>query len=446
MADNVMLLGYAPLPNYRWSANLEIGGIETAPIAWELDPTLPVLFQDPRVPNRDYVVVPKGRIIGAVPTTLTRQDGKTLITVANGVDPKNAPTFATGSFPIGYNSFQLYRSFYGMPADMPLIARQRTIELPYTAINEAYCTDTNGGTHLVVGDRVMAYYGSADTAIPLYRDRGKPVRFVDRKTYIKTISPGSKEVALTDAPFPAFKPDYLCAFGASGLVTEVPAIAYDEDNGRWKMTFTTNDVTSVIYEYGAADTQCVGFISGVEPVGTAGGLNASSHDLQGWLKWIIDQRDWSDFGPMLTPANATVVTEEVVTITDGLGKLAHAPIFSTRAITVKVSGTLTLANGETQTLTLEALAPLASPQTGVGDYTQGQYYSINMLTGDIQFTSDLTVTTCKVSYSYVTDYRNGMAFDQGIMGLTDGAQSGIKGLPVHLDVAGVLGVMRIEIG
>src|SRR5688500_4252878 len=106
--SDVIFGGYTPQPG-RFHGTLKKGGVNTPPVQWIADETLPVLGQVQNWPNLDFVIIPAGRILGARATSLTRLDSRTVVTIANGVTPLDAPSFATGTFPIGYAPFNIYR-------------------------------------------------------------------------------------------------------------------------------------------------------------------------------------------------------------------------------------------------------------------------------------------------------------------------------------------------
>jgi hypothetical protein len=443
MANTSIYAGYVPQPG-RWHSGVKLGGVNTPPIEFDLDQTLPDLGRDPLYPNRDFIVIPRGRFVATKSLDLQYVGGKSLITVANGVDPNYAPSYATGTVPFGYAPFHMYRTFSGLPADKPLGVKHETIELPYTSVNDSYSNALGLGTRLTVGEWVMPYYGSATAKIGTPVDKGKPVRWIPRKVY-QTTATASGVVLLTSAPFPAFKPRILAAFTAAGVpvFSGTTQLDYSEANGKWQATFGTT-VTTVMYEYGASDDQRIGQIVGVEPVGTASGLNSTSHDITGWLKWITDNFSAWDWPPIMNVRPTNTVTSEVVSIdANNEGNLAYYPVVPFRTVTVVVSGSIANPDGTTTALsntTMETADTLF-----FNDQTQGKYYDIDFLTGRIRFASNVTVYSCAVSYYYEGKFRDGLKYDAGILGLTDGLNSGLVGLPPHLDVAGVKGVLRIMV-
>lgn len=436
--------GFVPQPG-RWHSGVKLGGVNTPPIEFLVDTRLPDLGQDQHYPNRDFIVIPRGRIVGPRPTDLTRQAGETVLTIATGVDPLNKPSFITeGVYPFGYAPFHIYRDFAGLPAERPLGVLHETIEVPYTVVNEAYNTNFNGGSRLKVGEWLMPYYGSANKQSGVPQDKGKLVRFVARKVWQTSVSTASAQVELTNAPFPAFLPRVLIAFdGANVPVTSGATLTYSEQFAKWVASFG-NAVKTVIYEYGADDCQRIAQCIGIEPVGTAGGINASNYEMSGWLKWVTDNFGAWDWPPILHVRPSTSVTNEVLSVdSNNEATVANKPVVPFKSITITVTGTLTKIDGTTQSLNGEVLALV--DDHFFNDYTQGALYDLDMLTGKVRFASNLSITAATISYSYETDFRDGIKYDRGMFNLTDGRDSGLVGLPPHLDVAGVRGAIRAMI-
>lgn len=440
--------GFLPQPG-RWHSGVKLGGINTLPIECVVDETLPSLGQDFHFPNRDFVVIPRGRAIGARGTDLTRLLGTTVLTLATGVDPLAVPTGMPGQFPgndpVGYAPFHIYRDFSGLPADKPVPVNHETIELPYTVINEAYNTAWNGGSRLLVGERVMPYYGANTSFTPLAQDRGKWVRFVPRQVQTTIVSTPSGGIQLSRAPFPAFLPKVILAWTNTGavLASGSTTVVYNSSFQLWVATFSQTNVQGVVYEYGASDAQAYGFIVGIEPVGTAGGINGTSHELGGWLKWVTDQFGLWEWPPIVGTRPFTQVSNEILSVTNNTAVVANKPIIPYKALTITVTGTVTASDGTVTTLNGSTLS-LADTQY-FNDYSQGQYYDLDWLSGTLTFSSSISVTAATITYFYESNFREGLKWDSGIIGLTDGRDSGIVGLPAHLDVAGVRGVLRVAV-
>lgn len=135
-----------------------------------------------------------------------------------------------------------------------------------------------------------------------------------------------------------------------------------------------------------------------------------------------------------------VTGETPVTVVSGSQyRLANVPIAPWKAINVYVTGSLVAPDGTVTTLTSSTMSTADLPFV---DYTLGQYYNVNPVTGDLFFSNNVTVSSVTVDYSYETSYRDGRLFNAGIIGLTDGRYSGIPGTPANLEVAGVVGSLR----
>lgn len=424
-----------------------VGEYRSAPLEIDIDEKLPSQGQDPNnhFNNQDYVVIPAGRIIGLKDDSLTSVAARCTGTLANGVSHLNAPSFAAyNSVPLGYAPQKYFKNYSGRPKEPVAAWRGDVIQVPLTAANEAYCTTNNGGVRLKVGDALMPYYGSANKQVQNYAHTGKLVRWIPRRTIIATTA-ASATIDLAEAPFPAFKPVILAAFDASGALvyTSANTLTYNEGTSKWRAVFA-GAITTVLYEYGAQDAQRVGTALKIEPVGTAGGLNGSTHHLSGWLRWVSE-----NFGNerllLYERRGVTSVTNEVVNISSGVGTLAYKVVVPYKPVTVTVTGTLYNDDGTTTTLTAKVLDPL--DQDYLGNVIHGQYYDIDTETGRLVFTANIDVTNCTVSYSYETNYKNGLNWsERGILGLTDGSGgSNLVGLPADLDVVGVLGVLQAGI-
>lgn len=440
--------GFLPQPG-RWHSGVKLGGINTIPVECVVDETLPSLGQDFHFPNRDFVVIPRGRVIGARGTDLTRLLGTTVLTLANGVDPLNVPSQMTtqfpGNFPIGYAPFHIYRDFSGLPADKPVAVNHETTELPYTAINESYNTAWNGGSRLLVGERVMPYYGSSiSISNPLPQDKGKWVRYVPQTVWTDSYAVPATTVQLSKARFPAFLPKVVMAFAPAGTVVSSGSVSvqYDSSLQLWTATFGQT-VSNVVYWYGANPDMAYGFVVGIEPVGTAGGVNGSSHELGGWLKWVTDQFGLWEWPPIVGTRPFTQVNNEVLSVTNNVAVVTNKPIIPYKAITITVTGTIETSDGTVSSISGQTLN-LADSQY-FNDYSQGQYYDLDWLSGTLTFASNVTITAATITYFYESNFREGLKWDAGIIGLTDGRDSGIVGLPAHLDVAGVRGVLRVAV-
>lgn len=422
------LLGAYTFAKKIYGGNLELGGIQAMPEEFIVDPSLPSLAQDPRFPQ-DLIVVPRGRLIAVKPGDVTTQ-GKTILTIADGTNNK----------PAGFAPFNYFRTWPERIQDLPTIVKQRIIQVPYiTAINDAY----SGGGRLMSGDKITAYSGSVSAIAGAPEHKGKIVKWVGKSVYTTTAASAvTSGFALSSAVLPAFTPKVIAAFDASGaLYTGTAATLAFNSTGTtcWKATFAS-DVKTVIYEYGQGPEQIAGEVIRLEPL----------EDVRGWLQWVKDNFTAWEVAPLLYPRPYTSVTDETASVVDSSNnqfKLANVHLIPNLAITVTiVSGTLVNPDGTTTTLDNTQLALYDSSVWAFRDYTRGLYYAVNPVTGELQLDSNITVDTpatdVKVSYSYEHDYREGKLWDPGVQGITDGVNTGVRGVPNELDVAGCTGALR----
>lgn len=400
-----------------WNPGVKISGMNSPAEEWTIDPALIPLGDDPRYPTTDQIVIPRGRILAVRPDT-TSYTGQAVLTIADGVSNK----------PAGYTETNIFRQWQEKIQWMPSMSRHEFIEVPYVAtINGAYGT-------LAAGDRITGYYGSATTRTQVPNDIGKIVKWVPRTTYSITVA-ASATVQLTSANYPAFTPTVLIAWNGTSVVSSgAVSITWNTQFNCWVATFAPT-VTTVIYQFGQREDQIAGEVIRVEPV-------SASHHLSGWLEWVTDNFLAWEYPPQMLRVPTTDVTGETpATVTAGSWyRLANKPIAPWKTINVYVTGTLVAPDGTSTTLT----STLLSQATDLPfvDYTLGSYYNVNPITGDLYFTSNVTVNSVTVDYSYETSYRNGRLFNAGIIGVTDGRYSGIPGTPANLEVAGVVGSLR----
>ncbi|MCS7311166.1 MAG: hypothetical protein NZ741_13200, partial [Armatimonadetes bacterium] len=126
-------------------------------------------------------------------------------------------------------------------------------------------------------------------------------------------------------------------------------------------------------------------------------------------------------------------------------RFLRRPIAFWKPIKVEIQGSYLTEDGQTVSSGAGWLEmPLGTEW--VANWSIGKYHSIDPWTGMLYFSSNVTVTDVRVSYSYETSYRDGRLWASGQMGLTDGSGgSGIIGMPPHLDVPNVAGAMRVII-
>jgi len=414
------LIGSQQFSGRIWAPGIKISGMNSPAEEWTIDPNLPPLGTDPRYPTLDQIVIPRGRLLAVRPDT-TSYTGLAVLTIADGVSNK----------PAGYTETNIFRQWQEKIQWMPSMSRQEFIEVPYVqSINGAYGTPA-------AGDRITAYFGSASSTAPVPQDRGKIVKWVEKKVFAMPTQTAATSAALMSANLPAFQPTIIMALNAGTVVypsgSNSVSLAWNATLGAWVATFNVA-VTNVLYSFGQAADQIAGEVIRVEPI-------SSSHHLSGWLEWVTDNFLAWEYPPQLLRVPTTSVTGEVpATVVAGQQyRLGNKPIAPWLQINVYVTGSLTNPDGSVTTLNNTLMSTANLPFV---DYTLGQYYNINPVTGDLFFSSNVTVTSVSVDYSYETAYRDGRLFNAGVIGLTDGRYSGVPGTPANLEVAGVVGSLR----
>lgn len=173
----------------------------------------------------------------------------------------------------------------------------------------------------------------------------------------------------------------------------------------------------------------------------------------GWLKWVQTNFSQWAYGIAFPQGVLRNVTR------DGNSRAAVVATTSTIGLTPASSLGANLTN-TVYHMTYDKIVPnrpihvivagvtLAKNDiAGVSGYGQGYDYTVNWDTGDIYFTSaQATTTTVQATYAYEPDSTLGFGFAQGVLGLTDGQNSGLGAgvLPWH-DVTGAVGYMLIRV-
>jgi hypothetical protein len=410
------LIGSEPFQNRVWNPGTRISGMNSPAEEWVVDPNLVPLGSDPRYPSTDQIVIPKGRLLAVRPDT-SSYTGQAVLTIFDGVTNK----------PAGYTEHDLYRQWPEKIQWMPSMSRQEFMEMPYVqSINAAYGTPA-------AGDKITGYYGTATGINPVPNDRGKIVKWVEKRVYFVAAPVASAIISLLPANYSGFTPRIVVAYNGSTPATGAVSTNYDTTAGNWMATFSTA-VTSIIFEWGQSADKIAGEVIRIEPI-------SSAHHLSGWLEWVTDNFLAWEYPPQLLRVPTTAVVNEVPTvIVPGQWyRLANKPIAPWIPATVTVTGQQVAPDG---TVTILNNSNMSQSDMPFVDYTMGQYYNLNPVTGDLYFSSNVTVTSVTVSYSYETQYRYGRLFNPGVIGLTDGRYSGVPGTPANLEIAGVVGSLR----
>lgn len=410
------LIGSMPNLTERYAPGVVRSPASRMAEEFRLDPTLPVLGSDP-IFTQDQIVIPAGRLVAIYPDTVSATTKATL-TIADGSAYK----------PVGIAESHMFRFAPNRERKLPTFVRDCLVEVPYVAaVNAAYGA-------LAGGMPLTAYTGATDVTTYVPNHRGKLVKWIEKKVYLKNQT-AATTCTLSSAVLPAFRPVIIAAWNAGTIVASGSSVipTWDTGTDTWIATFA-NNVTDVLYSYGQGPEMIAGEVVRVEPI-------SSSHELDGWLKWVTGPEfmDWG-MAALLEPVPSTAVSAEVPSlISAGVYRLANYPVIPNKPITVTVTGTLINPDGTTTTLnaTDMSIAPLP-----YSDYTRGMYYTIDQVTGYLRFASNVNVTSVTVSYYYESGYRQGVTWAAGIPGLTDGQYSGVPGTPANLEVSGVAGSLR----
>jgi hypothetical protein len=225
------LYGSIPFKGRKWAPGVRVSGIDSPAEELIVDPNLVPQGSDPRYPNSDFIVIPRGRLV-AMRADTSSYEGRAVLTLADGVDPANKPTtgYSGGNRPVGFTEANIFRKWQEHDQWTPTIERHGYIEVPYVpTINNAYGT-------LAAGDRITAYFGSVAATAPGVQDKGKLVKWVERKLYNHHQSTAASGV-LASAIYPAFPPQVVYAAANGTVSTASVTLAWNGAN--W--TFTMGD-------------------------------------------------------------------------------------------------------------------------------------------------------------------------------------------------------------
>lgn len=444
------LFGTMPFKNRKWAPGVKLSGLESPAEEWVTDPNLVPLGVDPRFPTADFVVIPRGRMIGVRADNYT-YEGRAILSIADGVDPDNRPPgYLGGIKPAGFTEANIFRQWSEHIQSMPVLDKRAYVEVPYVpTINNAYGV-------LKSGDKLTGYFGTVSNTYGDQMQRGALVKWVERTLYALHVA-ASAMVNLPNTPYPAFVPRVVWAASGTGIYTgAAPVITYNTTLNTWSASFASA-VTDIWFTYGQSVDQIGGEVGKIEPL-------SATHQFDGWLQWVTDDFRMWEYPPMYLRVPSTTVTNEApVFWATGYYKLANGPLVPHLSITVTLapSGTNTFTvtdeNGNQTVVT--SGSPLTLPISDIPfvDYTLGKYYNINPITKELFLSTNITYSggavgagstfnQIQVSYSYETSYRDGRLYNQGIIGLTDGlGGSGFPGTPANLDIIGSAGALRAMI-
>ena len=429
--------------------HLVTSGLEAPAEQYIIDPSLAVIGHDVYLPNNDYIVIARGRLLSVKNTSTVANspyanEGRPMLTLANGADGRTNAGTGFDLKPMGFSETQYFREYDNMIQNDPQLVKGKNVSLPYI-------TASNGAYGLIrPGDYITAYYGSANGNAPIAQEVGKVVKWVPRRVLSQHSATASGTVVLQGAPYPGFVPNLISASNAGAWVSSAGVTTvYDAVTNRWVFGGFGSVITDVQYDYGQDADNIAGQVASFEAVGTAGGALNHQHRFSGWLDWVRDNYSVWAFPPMLTPRPYTVISNETPTAISGIPglnqyQLSTFPVVPSNQITVSVTGVRVDPNLGTTTTLTNATLPLADA-TFLQDYTIGQDYEINFITGILTVYGNVSVSSLTVSYSAETSFLDGKIYNPGVVGLTDGRFSGVPGTPANLELAGCVADMHVFI-
>jgi len=447
------MIGYLPTGR-RWPTDLEISGTDAPAETFKLDPSLPVLGQDPKNPQ-DLVVIPKGRLVGVGSKDITSGSGAgtngaiteshdTVLTLADGVNIA----------PLGFAGYAMHSAWYQDRSvkSLPSLFKNKLIGLPYIASSTGFTNGIFGD--LTQGDKVTAYPGYHNSTTVDNRHIGKVVKYIERKFYNQWLTLGATITsgALSDAAYAHITPRAILGFTAAGVPTTGTA-AWKNSVG-WVVTFTASAVKNVIYSWGQGPEMIAGTVLGLELIDS---------DYPGWLKWVRDNYGAWDLPRIQLPGFTTATTAQAANLasigdnefTIDVGGVQRQ-IAAYKSITVYVSAGCSYFDGDTGDWTTTTDAWTALPRFTnlyIEDYSIGKNYTINPIGNTLRLmgvkasdgSTTVPDTDIRVDY-YYEDLGSGQRYDSGQMQLTDGYYSSLGGgTPAHIDVAGSVGILRVMI-
>jgi len=465
--------------NRIWAPQIEVSldNVGVVPAGeFTVDPWLPAVGVDPFDPA-SAVVLPRGRFVsygftngrGAAYYRQTLADtGKTPLTLHDGQNLT----------PTGMSINQMYKETGFFMRDSNTVRHKRAFqaELPFVlSINNA------NGT-LSGGDYVTSYYGSTtSTSVVSYVHRGKPVKWLARKSTTSTAAASAIQV-LSSAIYPGVKPSVSAAFNTAGALISGVTASLSYVGGAWQATFSPtalgSAVATVAYTTGQDADQIAGECERIRSISDL--LNTDN-----FLKWVeaapIDTMNWPPLKlsasrfpvtPVALETPTTVVANELYQVL-----CAPNPMSVYYPVIVQVTNaTVTDMHGNATNYTGGNYFVLPASQAlyDTTAYFVGLYHTVNWRTGVIEIGDNVTGynggnMTVQVSYSYITDPRDGaVIWGGGLLGLTDGynvpaagsttspsqtdwegntvyaTPSGIAyGVPAHLNLSDVVAALRI---
>jgi len=462
------------VPGRRWAPQIEISQEnvgQVPPGDFQVDPYLPSVGVDPFDPAA-AIVIPSGRFVGIGFSNgrnsgtnyrlVLGDQGSTPITLHDG---KNIT-------PAGMSINQMYRAGGEFMTDSNTVKFRKgfVAEVPFVlSINNAHGT-------LKSGDNLTGYWGSTTSTSNISMlHRGKPVKWTAKSLNSQTQT-ASATIALTAAVYPGLTPRIVYIADAGGVpLAATQAVAWNSGLALWVLSLTgtgSGSCTQVVYEMGQDSDQIAGQAMRIQ------GLSEVI-DRDQFMRWVeYAPQDYLNFPPAAQRFPVTAVSAETPsTITANSSyRVANYPMSVHHAVLVEISNA-TVLDKDGNSSSYSAGTWYALPTSTMLDarsYFIGLYHAVNWRTGVITISSNIAPITgsaisIRVTYSYVTDPRDGAAlWGGGIIGLTDGRNitggqtsadgfdgtaqritpataTGNFGVPAQLNLADVVGCMRLMV-
>ena len=445
------MYGAFGMPNRIWKPQVQVSAESVGFVPWEnltIDPYLSPVGIDPFDPAA-VIVIPQGRFVSIGYTNgkgsgnyrfLYSDTGLTPLTLHDGVNLT----------PAGMSINQMYKKAptdAGFMTDSPTVKYKKGFqaEVPYVlSINNAHGT-------LRAGDKVTGYWGDTSTLTPGMLHRGKTVKWTAKKT-VTNVASASAVQTLSAAIYPGIVPEFVMAF-AAGVYLPSVVCTFSWNGSAWLASFTgtgSATVTAVLYHYGQSADQIGGEVVRIQSLKDM--LDKDS--FQRWVEYApIDYLNYPPAAQRYPVAQ--VLNETPTTVTAGSAyRTQYYPISVWHAVTVSIQGTIVDMYGVSTTYA----GWYDLPTTGTLDTRQwfmGNYHNVNWRTGLIELSANVTsVSAIKVSYSYISNPRDGAAlWGGGVWNLTDGNNvntlggtayaANPAGVPAHLNMPDVVAGMRL---
>ena len=446
------MYGSFGMPNRVWKPQVQVSAESVGFVPFEnltIDPYLSPVGIDPFDPAA-MIVIPQGRFVSIGYTNGKNSGNYRFQRTDTGLTPLTLHD-GLNLTPAGMSINQMYKKAptdAGFLTDSPTIKYKKGFqaEVPYVlSVNES------NGT-LRSGDKVTGYWGDTSSLTPGMLHRGKAVKWVAKSTIVDTSTASAVQV-LNAAIFPGITPTFTMAF-AAGVYLPAVTCAFSWNGTNWVATFGgtgSGTVTTVVFRYGQEADQIAGEVVRIQSLQDM--LDRDS--FQRWVEYAPS--DYLNYPPAAQRYPVTqVLNETPTTVTAGSTyRTQYFPISIWHAVTVSIQGTVVDMYGVSSTYSGSNWYQL--PTTGTLDTRQwfmGNYHNVNWRTGLIELASNVTVTAIQISYSYISNPRDGAAlWGGGVWNLTDGNNvntlggtsyvANPAGVPAHLNMPDVVAGMRL---